>query len=128
MPTFELVIKLKLKWFSYPSGVTCQPLGHSECNKICDTDSYNEQTRKSTKNLCKKKIDQVLGFWAGQSFRYSRNTCICRFKSFLAVNAHVAKSKRLALSKMSTSAIFLSKNAHITTSSSQSVLGIWVKL
>ena len=26
----------------------CEPLGYSKCDKICDTDSYNKQTRKGT--------------------------------------------------------------------------------
>ena len=45
---FELVIEFKLNRLSYASDVTCQQLGHSECDKICDTDSYNRQMREST--------------------------------------------------------------------------------
>ena len=26
----------------------CEPLGYSKCDKICDTDSYNKQTREGT--------------------------------------------------------------------------------
>ena len=43
---FELVndqIKAKLiELASYASDVTYQPLGHSKCDKVCDTDSYNK--------------------------------------------------------------------------------------
>ena len=42
----ELVIELRLKWLNYASDVTCQPLGLSKCDKICDADSYNKQTWK----------------------------------------------------------------------------------
>ena len=35
-----IVLKLKLNWLSYASGVTCQPLGYSKCDKVLsDMDS-----------------------------------------------------------------------------------------
>ena len=46
------------------------------------------------------KIDQIFGFWAGQGLKLRRNTCFRRFKSSFAVNFHITKPERLALSKM----------------------------
>ena len=45
---FKLVIELKISWLSSASDIKYQPLGHSECDKICYTDSYNKQTRENT--------------------------------------------------------------------------------
>ena len=100
------MIKLTLNWLSYHSDVKCQPLGHSKCDKICDTDSYNKQTRKvlifkpkapsfhaikfSSKNFFPQKIYQIFGFWAGKSLKLRKNTCSCGFNSSLAVNSQVA--------------------------------------
>ena len=57
----------------------------SKCDKNCDTDANNKQTRKSTDfksnalsfyttdfsylNIFPQKIDQIFGFWAGQSLK-----------------------------------------------------------
>ena len=45
-------------------------------------------------------MDQMFGFWAGQSPKLSRNTCFRGFRPSLAMNSHVAKPERLALSEM----------------------------
>ena len=133
-------MQLKLNWLSYTSYVACQPLGHSKCGKICDTDNYNKQTREiltfkpegrsfytkevSYINFFPKQIDQTFGLWAGQSLKLRRNTCFRGFKFSLPVNYHAAKAERLALSKMWTSIFCLSKPVHMTTTSGQSPCGI----
>ena len=48
MPIFKVEEQIKAKLIDYASIVTCQPLDHSKCNKICYTASYNKQTREST--------------------------------------------------------------------------------
>ena len=42
----------------------------------------------------------MFGFWAGQSLKLRTNACFRGIKPSLAVNVHVPKSERLALSKM----------------------------
>ena len=131
------MIDLKLNWLSYALDVTYQPLDHSKCGKTCDTDSYKElifkpkassfhATEFSYINFIPQEIDQILGFWAGQSLKLRRNTCFRRFKSSLVVNFHVPKPERLDLSKMWTLIFFLLKGAHMTTTSGQSAWGIWI--
>ena len=60
-------------------------------------------------NLSPQKIDQILGFWASQNLKLSRSICFCEFKSSWAVNFHVAKHERVALSKIRTSTFCFSK-------------------
>ena len=100
---------------SYASDGTCHQPGHSKCSKICGMDTKSRPgklltlkprafsfytTNFSYMNIFPKKIDQILGFWASQSLKLRRSTCLGRFKSFLMVNSRVAKPERLALSKM----------------------------
>ena len=138
------MIKLKLNWLSYASNVACQPLGHSKCDKICDTVATTSRRGKvlifkpkatsfyatefSYISIFPYKIDQIFGFWPSQRHKLRKNTRFRGFKSSLAVNSHVAKPERLALSKMWTSPLCLSKGAHMTTTSFQSAWGIWVKI
>ena len=99
MPTFWVDDRIKTKPIEPRSDVTCQPLDHNKCDKICDMDSCKKQTRGkvlvfkqkalsfyttdfSHINFLSYKIDQTFGFWVGQSLKLSRNTCFCGFKFF----------------------------------------------
>ena len=90
----------------------------SKHDKICDTDTTIRRgkvlifkskalsfctTNFSYISTLPSKIEQIFCFWVVQSTELSRNTCCRRFKSSLVVNSHVAKTERLALSKMWTS-------------------------
>ena len=90
----------------------------SKHDKICDTDTTIRRgqvlifkskalsfcaTNFSYINTLPSKIEQTFGFLVVQSIELSRNTCFRRFKFFFVVNFHVAKTERLALSKMWTS-------------------------
>ena len=57
-------------------------------------------TEVSYINFFPKKIYQMFGFWENQGLKLSINACFLVFKSSLAVNSHVAKPGRLALSKI----------------------------
>ena len=57
-------------------------------------------TEFSYLNYFSYKIDQILGFWAGQGLKLRKNTCFGRFKSSLAVTFHIPKPERLAISKI----------------------------
>ena len=61
--------------------------------------SFNT-TEVSYINFFPKKIYQTFGFWEDQDLKLSINACFLVFKSSLAVNSHVGKPGRLALSKM----------------------------
>ena len=112
---FELVIELKLNWLSYASSVTCQPLGHSKCNKIRERITTTSRRGKvlifkpkalsfyttdpSYVNFFPWKVNQIFCSWAGQNLKSSRKTCFRGLKSSLAVNSHVAKPDRLVSQK-----------------------------
>ena len=75
MSTFTVENQIKTK-LSYNSDVTCQPPGHSKCDKIYDTDTTNRRgkllifmpkaltfytTDFSYMNICSSKIGLVSG-------------------------------------------------------------------
>ena len=45
-------------------------------------------TEFSYLNYFPQKIDHIFGFWTSQNLKLRRNTCLCRFKSSLAVKFH----------------------------------------
>ena len=45
----------------------------------------------------------------GQGLKFWRNTCFCRFKSSLALNIHIPKPEKLALSKCELQSFFFQK-------------------
>ena len=45
MPTFTISDRINAN-LSYASDITCQPPGHSKCDKICDSDK--KKKRKTT--------------------------------------------------------------------------------
>ena len=118
-------MELKLNWLSYASDVTCQLLDHGNATKsvkrIATTSRRGKALLFKPKTLSfyttdfsyitifPKKIDKIFGFWVDQSLKVSRNTYFRGFKSSLAVNSHVAKPGRLALSKMRTSTFCFQK-------------------
>ena len=117
-----------MNWLSYASDVTCQPLGHSKCDKVPMRHGQLATTSRWGKvpifkqkapsfhasefsyiNFFLQKTDQILGFWACRGLKLRRNTCFCWFKSSFAVNFHVPKPERLALSIIWTSIFCLQK-------------------
>ena len=134
---------IKLNWLSYASDLTCQPLRHIECDSVsmlartsrrgkvlifkAKAPSFHT-TKCSDINYFPYKINQILGFWAGQGIKLRRNTYFRRFKSSFAVNYHVPKRERLVLSKMWISIFSLSKGAQMITTSGQLACGIWIKI
>ena len=76
MSTFTVENQIKAK-LSYNSDVTCQPPGHSKCDKIYDTDTTNRRGKLlifMPKALTFFLYEHLLvenrfGFWASQSLK-----------------------------------------------------------